>query len=323
MSFGLAALHAAVAAHGPVIRVVIADVAGSSPRDPGAAMLVWADGQGGGQSGTIGGGALEWQAAADARALLAQGFSGAAPDRLMRHALGPSLGQCCGGAVTLALERWDAARLAGVDPARPLLRRIAGDAPAPLALRRALRDARGTGVAPPVTLAQGWLLEPLALPTRAVWVWGAGHVGRALVAVLAPLPDLAITWADTTPDRFPDAPPPGVTVLPAPALAAAMAHAPRDAHHLILTYSHALDLDLCHAALTHGFASAGVIGSATKRARFRARLAQLGHPPAQIDRIDCPIGDPALGKHPQAIALGVAAALLARPASARATEVRA
>jgi len=319
VSLDLDAVRATVAAHGPVIRVVIAEVAGSAPRDPGAAMLVWAEGQSAGQSGTIGGGALEWQAAADARAMLASG----APDRLARHALGPSLGQCCGGAVTLAMERWDAARLAAPDPALPLLRRIEGGAPAPLALRRAQRDARGSGIAPAVMLAQGWLLEPLAGPTRAVWIWGAGHVGRALAGVLAPLPDLAITWADTAPDRFPDTVPPGVTVLPAPALAAAMARAPRDAHHLILTYSHALDLDLCHAALSHGFASAGVIGSATKWARFRARLAALGHPPAAIDRIDCPIGDTSLGKHPQAIALGVAAALLARPAAARATEARA
>lgn len=315
MSLDLAALHAAVAAHGPVIRVVIADVAGSSPRDPGAAMLVWQAGQ----AGTIGGGALEWQALAEARAALASG----APDRLARHALGPSLGQCCGGAVTLAFERWDAARLAATDPALPLLRRIDGDAPAPLTLRRALRDARGTGIAPPVRFAQGWLLEPLAAPTRPVWIWGAGHVGRALVGVLAPLPDLAITWADTAHDRFPDPLPGGVTALPAPALAAAMAHAPRDAHHLILTYSHALDLDLCHAALNHGFASAGVIGSATKWARFRKRLGDLGHAPAQIDLIDCPIGDPSLGKHPQAIALGVAAALLARPAKMTAKEARA
>jgi xanthine dehydrogenase accessory factor len=315
MSFDLDALHAAAAAYGPVVRVVIAEVAGSTPREPGAAMLVWP----GGQSGTIGGGALEWRAARDARALLAAG----GPDRLVRHALGPSLGQCCGGAVTLALERWDAARLAGVRASGAVLRRVVGDAPAPLVLRRALRTARGTGLAPQVTLVQGWLLEPVAAASRAVWIWGAGHVGRALVGVLAPLPELAITWADTAPGRFPATVPDDVTVLPAPALAEAMALAPRAAHHLILTYSHALDLDLCHAALNHGFASAGVIGSATKRARFRKRLAALGHPPAQIDRIDCPIGAPSLGKHPQAIAVGVAAALLARAAMPAALEAHA
>jgi xanthine dehydrogenase accessory factor len=87
-------------------------------------------------------------------------------------------------------------------------------------------------------------------------------------------------------------------------------HAPQEADHLIMTYAHDLDLALCHALLKHGFASAGLIGSATKWARFRTRLAALGHSPAQISRIACPIGDPHLGKHPQAIAVGVATALL-------------
>ena len=82
----------------------------------------------------------------------------------------------------------------------------------------------------------------------------------------------------------------------------------------MLTYSHALDLDLCHRLLAHGFARAGVIGSATKWARFRSRLAALGHAPDAIARIDCPIGDPSLGKHPQAIAIGVAQAVLSRKA---------
>ena len=86
----------------------------------------------------------------------------------------------------------------------------------------------------------------------------------------------------------------------------------KDAEHLILTYSHAIDLALCHALLVRGFARAGLIGSATKRARFRKRLAELGHGAGEIARIDCPIGEPAFGKHPQAIAISVAAAILAR-----------
>jgi xanthine dehydrogenase accessory factor len=89
------------------------------------------------------------------------------------------------------------------------------------------------------------------------------------------------------------------------------AFAPVHAEHLIVTYSHALDLALCHALLQRGFVFAGLIGSATKWARFRSRLRDLGHPPEAIARITCPIGDPALGKHPQAIALGVGAALVA------------
>ena len=82
------------------------------------------------------------------------------------------------------------------------------------------------------------------------------------------------------------------------------------AEHLVLTYSHALDLELCHRILGHGFARLGLIGSATKAARFRARLHDLGHLPVEIQRIACPIGDTSLGKHPQAIALGVATELL-------------
>jgi xanthine dehydrogenase accessory factor len=86
--------------------------------------------------------------------------------------------------------------------------------------------------------------------------------------------------------------------------------APRDSEHLILTFSHVLDLALCDVMLRHGFGDCGLIGSATKWARFRARLAALGHAPAEIARIACPIGDPDLGKHPQAIAIGVAAAMM-------------
>lgn len=298
--FDLDALTQAVAARGRVARVVVAEVAGSGPREVGAAMLVWADGQ----AGTIGGGALEWAAIQAARGMLEAGRS-----RLDRVALGPTLGQCCGGAVTLLTEVYDAATL---PPPSDVIARAVEGRPMPLAVKRLLAAARGQGVRPAPTLVQGWMVEPLARPDRALWVWGAGHVGRALVAVLAPLPGLAITWIDVAADRFPADVQPGVTVLPAADLGLLVAHAPPRAEHLVLTYSHALDLDLCHRLLGHGFASLGLIGSATKWARFRSRLAALGHSPAQIVRIDCPIGDPALGKHPQAIAIGVAGAVLSR-----------
>ncbi len=134
--------------------------------------------------------------------------------------------------------------------------------------------------------------------------------GRALVQTLAPLPDLAIMWVDVDLTRFPDQVPGGVTCLPAPDPAKAVALAPADAHHLVLTFSHVMDLEICHAILSHRFASAGLIGSATKWARFRTRLTALGHGCSEIDQINCPIGDPSLGKHPQAIALGVGTALL-------------
>ncbi len=185
----------------------------------------------------------------------------------------------------------------------------------PLAVKRLLAAARGQGVAPRPQLVQGWFVEPVARPDRQLWLWGAGHVGRALVSVLAPLPGLAITWVDVGPERFPDALAENVRALPVADPALAVVLAPAEAEHLVLTFSHALDLELCHRLLTHGFAGAGLIGSATKWARFRSRLAALGHRPDQIARITCPIGNPALGKHPQAIAIGVASAFLTSTAT--------
>lgn len=305
--FDLAALTDAVRAHGQVARVLVAAHEGSSPREAGAAMLVWRDGQ----SGTIGGGALEHQATLTARAMLAAGQ--ACGPRIDRVPLGPGLGQCCGGAVTLVTEVHDGATL----PAPPVVARSLDGSAMPLAVKRLLAAARNQGELPQTQLVQGWLVEPVAHPLRHLWLWGAGHVGRAIASVMAPLPGLGLTWVDIAPDRFPATVAEGVTPLPAPDPAAAVAMAPVDAHHLILTFSHALDLELCHRLLGHGFASCGLIGSATKWARFRSRLAALGHSPAQIARITCPIGDPSLGKHPQAIALGVATDFLRRSCSGR------
>lgn len=317
MSLALEDLCDHVAAQGRVARVVITRSEGSAPREAGAAMLIWEDGQ----SGTIGGGALEWEAAAQARQMLQAGPAA----RITRHPLGPGLGQCCGGAVTLACEVWDAERLAQHVPQDGLVMRpVAADAPAtvPLSVQRlAARLRSGTTTPASVFLADGWLIEPVAHASRSLWIWGAGHVGRALVGVLAPLPDFAITWVDTADERFPPDLPDGVIRLIAVNLPDLVTHAPTDAEHLILTYSHAIDLELCHRLLGHGFRSAGLIGSATKWARFRSRLRALGHADAAIARITCPIGEPGLGKHPQAIAVGVAAALLqsegAAPAVAR------
>eukprot|EP00903_Cladosiphon_okamuranus_P021905 g20137.t1 len=157
----------------------------------------------------------------------------------------------------------------------------------------------------------GWVVEPVARPTQPLWIWGAGHVGRALVQVLSPLPEFEITWVDALQSKFPARIPECVTALPAQEPDRLVPHAPSDAHHLILTYSHQLDLALCHRLLGHGFEFAGLIGSKTKWARFRARLTALGHSPEQIARLTCPIGRPELGKHPQAIAVGVAAELMA------------
>lgn len=309
MSLSATELRALIAQHGPVARVVVADVSGSAPREVGASMCVWPDGQ----SGTIGGGALEFEASNRARAVLAAGA-----DRVERVPLGPALAQCCGGNVALLTEIWTAARLDALEGAiyaRPLPGTTTGPS---FALRRILNKARGGEETPDSQLIDGWMIEPLRQPARQIWVFGAGHVGRALVSVLSGLPEAQITWVDTDADRFPGITRDNVGIFVATNPADAVRHAPPEAEHLVLTYSHAFDLEICHRLLGQSFRSAGLIGSATKWARFSKRLAALGHGPEQIARITCPIGDPSLGKHPQAIAIGVAAAMLRGPTDARA-----
>lgn len=284
------ALERAVAAHGVVARVVILEARGSVPRGAGTEMLVWADGQ----SGTIGGGRLEFDAADAAREALRD-----RRDMARLYPLGPALGQCCGGSVRVLTEVFDAERLRALPDTGLWARPLPGV----------------TGGTPPMTegLKAGWFAEMLAPAPTPLWIWGAGHVGRAVVHTMAPLPDFAITWVDTAADRFPETVPDGIDTLIAAEPERLATHAPTDAMHLILTYSHEIDLSLCHALLTRGFGFCGLIGSATKWARFQKRLVTLGHQQDQISRITCPIGDPALGKHPQAIAVGVAAALLNSP----------
>ncbi|SFR41615.1 xanthine dehydrogenase accessory protein XdhC [Litoreibacter janthinus] len=295
VSFDIDTLREALTHHGRVARVVIVAHSGSSPRESGASMLVWD----GGQSGTIGGGALELEAAR--RALKLNG------PIVSRIPLGPALGQCCGGAVTLVTEVFEAAP----DARNFYIRRIEGRAEQPLSIDRAVARMRN-GSESGLVFDNGWLCESLKGQRAPLWVWGAGHVGRAIVTTLAPTDAFDITWVDSGAERFPKhtEAAPRIDELAAMNIPDAAKLAPTDAHHLILTYSHAIDLELCHRLLTNGFQSAGLIGSATKWARFRSRLNALGHTDAQISRIRCPIGQPALGKHPQAIAVGVASELL-------------
>lgn len=299
----LAALGDAVQAHARVVRIVIAAHRGSTPRESGTSMLVFA----GGSQGTIGGGRLELEAVRRAQGLL----EGGPVSEVRRQALGPALGQCCGGAVTLVSEVWDAARYAdafdgGIEIAGVFARRVEGEADLPDRVRRRL--ASGGKVT--TQLADGWLIEQLWRAQQPVYIYGAGHVGAALAAVLAPMPQFEVHVVDARAELL--AALPKAVQRHAGAAHKAMAGAAPDAAHFIMTPEHEFDLDLCHRLLGQRFGYGGLIGSATKWARFRKRLAALGHGKAAIDQIECPIGDPALGKHPQAIAVGVAARLLAR-----------
>ncbi|WP_299778448.1 xanthine dehydrogenase accessory protein XdhC [uncultured Roseobacter sp.] len=235
---------------------------GSTPRDAGTAMKVTATET----FGTIGGGALEYDATARARAILAAD----GPEETQTLPLGPGLGQCCGGSVTLQFTR----------------------TPRPTDQIDATRDTT----------------RETQAYTAPMWIWGAGHVGRAVVRA-CPSHSFKITWIDSAADRFPAEVPEAVTVTLASDMPMLAAHAPADAHHLIFTYSHDIDLALCAALLKRGFASCGLIGSDTKWARFQKRLRAAGLDPAPVT---CPIGDKSLGKHPDAIARGTVGMLLSQ-----------
>jgi xanthine dehydrogenase accessory factor len=328
-ALALMQLRAAVDRRGIVVRVSVIASEGSTPRETGATMLVTPSDT----LDTIGGGALEHAAIAAARGLMAKAPT---PWRreLLSFPLGPSLGQCCGGYVKLLLELFTAHELATltVAPDGPpwlLVRATTCGAPAFLVARRKapgawpaavpqLLDEMLSGQAPAAArLVRGrtgspdWYIEPLSPRRTPLFLYGAGHVGRALVRVLEPLA-FSVTWADIARERFPPATPPGMQVVASPDLVGIAAHAPVDAWHLVMTYSHTLDLAICHAVLQHGrFAYLGLIGSGTKRTRFLKRLAALGIDAQTLARLACPIGLEGLrGKEPAVIAVSVAADLL-------------
>jgi xanthine dehydrogenase accessory factor len=264
-------------AHEPAVLVTIASTRGSVPREAGAWMVVFAHQV----LGTVGGGHLELDAITLARKELLQSSASAALPLVQRYALGPSLGQCCGGEVHLQFERV-----------------AQGDVDA---LRRRL--------------------APTHLP---VALFGGGHVGHALVAALGLLP-YDVTWVDSREGIFPQQLPANVQCEHSdPVQAAVPALAPQS-RVLIMSFSHAEDLDIVLACLARQRAQAdlpyiGLIGSHTKWATFRKRLMERGYTEAELARVTCPIGIPGIDdKRPEVIAASVVAQLLqvtARPQAA-------
>lgn len=232
----------------PAVLVTVAATDGSAPREAGTKMVVTPEET----IGTIGGGELEFRATEIARHMLAtkQGPS------LRKFPLGPALGQCCGGHVTLLFE-----------PQRPDLFSVA--------------------------------------------LFGAGHVGKAVVQVLSALP-CRIRWFDPRVDEFPDHVPPNVAIEVTNAPEREVASLADGSYLLIMTHSHALDLGIAAKAMQQDrFAYLGLIGSATKRARFEKRFRELGLTEQQIAKLTCPIGiEGVSGKHPGEIAIATAAQLL-------------
>jgi len=296
-----------VAAQGAAALVTLAEAEGSSPREVGARMVVAPDGT---FTGTIGGGALEWGALAEAQALLAR----EAP-MLVRldRALGPDLGQCCGGRVLLTIEKFDARDrsdiegLAQAEGAGVLATFATLGADGRL-MRRVIEPFEGPAYQ---MRSGGSVRERFGEEPTAFYLFGAGHVGRALIQALAPLP-FAVTWMDTRPDAIPAVYPANVTAIRDGEPVALLARAPDQAFVAIMTHSHALDLDLAIAALqAQRFAYVGLIGSATKRARFTGAMRRMGMAEEIIERLVCPIGLTAIkDKAPAAIAAATAAQML-------------
>lgn len=309
----LATLPAALAREPRVVRVVVCAVRGSAPREPGASMLVTPHET----LGTIGGGHLELVATGIAREMLVPGAAGLRHDRFP---LAASLGQCCGGIVELWFERYEAADRTRLAQAVRL--RDMGASPDAIAAL-ASRDPRS---------ARYEQFDPQLTP---LWLFGAGHVGRALVNVLAPLP-FHVTWVDSRENAWemgsraiaagaaPGMTGPGVTpgaAIEAMARGPITLHSPQPqdevpdmpagAWALVMTHSHDEDLAICEALLAHGgFAWAGVIGSQPKTRRFRQLLARK-FAPELVARLTMPIGIGGIAsKEPAAIAVAVAAQLL-------------
>jgi xanthine dehydrogenase accessory factor len=285
-------LHAREALQsGPAALVTILAVEGSAPRGPGARMVVTETGL----AGTIGGGALEYRSAAQARAILAL-----APGswRVQDYPLGPLLGQCCGGRVRLLVEHLENVPDAEGPFAVTLSDRVE---------RRLLPDggpASTNAARGPLPTAGAQIVEPLETDSLPVFLFGAGHVGRAIVARAAGLP-LEIAWYDSRPEA---AEAPGVMLADEDAMVACAAGAPDGGVVVIVTHDHGLDYRLVAAALASHARFVGLIGSRTKRARFLSRLAADG---VDAARLTCPIGLPGItGREPEVIAIATLAQLL-------------
>lgn len=233
----------------PAVLITLLSIRGSAPREAGCKMVVGRDGV----AGTIGGGNLEFQCTALARTLLDDGT--AEPEQ-HDFPLGPKLGQCCGGHVTVLFE-----------PIRP--------APLQIAL------------------------------------FGAGHVGRALVRLLGDLP-CQVSWFDSRPDAFPDAPAGNVSIHHTDTPQRHIPDLPAGSFVLVMTHDHQIDFNIVASALRRDdFLGTGLIGSVTKRARFLSRLRREGLPESALNRLICPIGVPGIeSKQPEAIAIAIAAQIL-------------
>ncbi|KEH09125.1 MULTISPECIES: xanthine dehydrogenase accessory protein XdhC [Delftia] len=266
-------------AQGPLCWVEVMDSRGSVPRERGAWMAVFADRV----AGTIGGGHLEFDAIDRARSLL-RGW--ATPGEQ---------GSQGGQVATEHQHRY---------PLGPSLGQCCG----------------GVVMLRFVLVPQGrmdMLRERLQPPRDCVALFGAGHVGHALVRLLCNLP-YRVMWVDSRDSVFPEEEHELVQCEYSDPVQSAVADLPAGSQVLIMSFSHAEDLEVVAQCLGRQRAQGdlpyvGLIGSATKWATFRRRLRERGFSDAELDHVTCPIGVPGIkGKEPEVIAVAVAAQLLQR-----------
>lgn len=317
----------------PQVLVTVGAARGSTPRNTGTKMRVSANAV----QGTIGGGQLEFVVIQKARDMLENPNSNA--HELMQLPLGPELAQCCGGYTEIMLERLDAPALNWIKnvpvddtadgPAayvvichwskdtvrRELIKWPLSGAPISSELIPLIQDAHEFGTAQIVESEKYsghfTLIEPLVRKDFQLVIFGAGHVGRAIVHTLSPLP-CQILWVDERAEEFPDIVASNVSrkIVSDPK---AMVHkAVKGSYFLVMTHSHKRDQELVTEILQRGdSAYLGLIGSQTKRARFFSRLRSRGFSDADLGQITCPIGVVGTGgKHPTEIAISVAAEIL-------------
>jgi xanthine dehydrogenase accessory factor len=313
----------------PSILITVAQVNGSAPREPGAKMLVTRERQ----FDTIGGGHLEMRACEIAHAMLNSSSGSLSSERrLQRFSLGPSLGQCCGGEAVLFFERVDPSGRSYVGCLAER-RRNAQDSWRVVAVESltppTLADASGTchagqrlallaqldyGSGCHLILDQSgkrWVVDPCRAYRPHLMLFGAGHVGAAIVRALAELP-CHVTWTDERDDMFPQVLPANVMKEATDIPEAVIASAAPGSSFLVLTHSHALDLRLAeHILRRDDYVWFGLIGSNTKRIQFERRLRERGVPAERLAKMVCPIGIPGINsKAPAVIATAVAAQLL-------------
>jgi len=298
--------------HGAAGLLSVVGAAGSVPRETGARIVLQPDG---GFYGSIGGGRLEYEAIAAARAALRDGRGKA---QFRDWPLGPNLGQCCGGLVKTLTETFDmrdmpaVRRLEEAEKAGAFITASRVDDDGRIARTLAPRGTAGTyEEATPGRFAKTPFREHFGEATTPVLLFGAGHVGRAVVLALAPLP-FTVRWIDSRADQFPQFVPQNAVTVCTDAAERELAEAPRDAMVIVMTHSHPLDFDITVAALRClAFDFVGLIGSETKRARFTSFARQMGVADSDIDRLVCPIGVAEIkGKEPAVIAAALAAQLL-------------